>query len=54
MNEDVIFPKKSEDSELLPSIPKDISEVGDYLRDKQKEKGKELLKKLENDNELIN
>lgn len=54
LNEDVIFPTKDDDGELFEHIPKDISEIGDYLKAQKERKSKELLQKLEDNKELLN
>lgn len=47
IKEDVIFPRKDDDGELLPRIPTDISDVGDVFRRGYDNAAKELFSKLE-------
>lgn len=57
VNEDVIFPKKDDDGELitkkdddgelLSKIPSDISEVGDIIRANDQKRCDDLFSKLE-------
>lgn len=57
INEDVFFPKreddgelitkKDDDGELLPQIPSEISDVGDVIRNSYQKKAATLVSKLE-------